>query len=213
MTLEQAMAEAPVVAILRGLPPEQAAEMGEALHAAGIRLVEVPLNSPDPLRSIRTLVDTLGDRAVVGAGTVLDVDSVARVADAGGRIIVAPNTDPVVIEAALARGLDPMPGFATPSDAFVALKAGAVYLKLFPASTYGVAHLKAVKEVLPASAILIPVGGVRPEQFADWWAAGARGFGMGGDLYKAGRSIAETAGRARAAVEAVKPLVGRAADG
>ena len=211
MTLEQAMAEAPVVAILRGLPPEQAAEMGEALYAAGIRIIEVPLNSPDPLRSIRTLADTLGDRAVVGAGTVLDAEAVARVADAGGRIIVSPNTDPAVIAAALARGLDPMPGFATPSDAFVALGAGAVYLKLFPASTYGVGHLKAVKEVLPASAILLPVGGVKPEVFAAWWDAGARGFGMGGDLYKAGRSIEETAARARAAIDAVRPLVAQPA--
>jgi 2-dehydro-3-deoxyphosphogalactonate aldolase len=213
MTLEQAMAEAPVVAILRGLPPDQAAEMGEALHAAGIRIIEVPLNSPEPLKSIARLAETLGDRVVVGAGTVLDAAAVARIADAGGRIIVAPNTNPEVIEAALAQGLDPMPGFATPTDAFVALKAGATWLKLFPASTIGPAHLKAVKEVLPASAVVLPVGGVTPEQFAEWWAAGARGFGMGGDLYKAGRSIEDTAARARAAVEAIKPLVRQVADG
>ena len=213
MTLEQAMAEAPVVAILRGLRPEEAAGMGEALHAVGVRIIEVPLNSPHPLDSIRTLVETLGDGAVVGAGTVLDTDDVARVAEAGGRIIVAPNTSPAVIAAAVARGLDPMPGFSTPTDAFTALDAGAVYLKLFPASTYGPGHLKAVKEVLPAAAVVLPVGGVRPGQFADWWAAGARGFGMGGDLYKPGRSIAETAERARAAIEAVRPLVRQAAGG
>jgi 2-dehydro-3-deoxyphosphogalactonate aldolase len=213
MTLEQAMAEAPVVAILRGLPPEQAAEMGEALHAVGIRIIEVPLNSPDPLRSIAALAETLGDGAVVGAGTVLDADSVARVADAGGRIIVSPNTDPEVIEAALAHGLDPMPGFATPTDAFTALKAGAVYLKLFPASTYGVGHLKAVKEVLPPTAILLPVGGVKPPDFAAWWDAGARGFGLGGDLYKAGRSVEAAAARALAAIDAVRPLVGAALQG
>jgi 2-dehydro-3-deoxyphosphogalactonate aldolase len=210
MTLEQAMAEAPVVAILRGLPPGQAAEMGEALHAAGIRIIEVPLNSPEPLESIAALAETLGDRAVVGAGTVLDAESVARVADAGGRIIVSPNTNPEVIAAALERGLDPMPGFLTPTDAFTALKAGAVYLKLFPASTCGPAHLKAVKEVLPASAILLPVGGVKPEDFELWWSVGARGFGLGGELYKAGRSIEDTAQRARAAIEAVRPLVRQA---
>jgi 2-dehydro-3-deoxyphosphogalactonate aldolase len=206
MILEQAMAEAPVVAILRGLRPEEAAEMGEALYAAGIRIIEVPLNSPDPLESIRILADTLGQRAIVGAGTVLDAHAVGRVADAGGRIIVSPNTDASVIHAAVARGLEPLPGFVTPSEAFQALGAGATYIKLFPASSLGVGHLKAVKEVLPASAIVLPVGGVRPQDFDGWWSAGARGFGMGGDLYKAGRSIDETAARARAAVEAIRPL-------
>ena len=213
MTLEQAMAETPVVAILRGLPPEQAAEMGEALHAVGIRIIEVPLNSPEPLKSIRALAETLGDRVVVGAGTVLDAEWVARIGDAGGRIIVAPNTNPEVIEAALAQGLDPMPGFATATEAFVALRAGANWLKLFPASSFGPAHLKAVKEVLPASAVVLPVGGVKPDDFEMWWSVGARGFGMGGDLYRAGRSIEDTAARARTAVEAIGPLVRQSADG
>jgi 2-dehydro-3-deoxyphosphogalactonate aldolase len=208
MNLQEAMAEAPVVAIIRGVRPDEAVEIGEALVSAGVKIIETPLNSPQPFDSIRRLVDAMGDRAVVGAGTVLTAEDVARVADAGGRIVVSPNTDAEVIAATVARGLDSMPGFASPSEAFAALKAGARILKLFPASTYGVGHLKAIREVLPAQAVLMPVGGVKPGQFAEWWAAGARGFGMGGDLYKAGRSPEDVHARALEAVAAIRPLVG-----
>jgi len=207
MNLQEAMAEAPVVAIIRGVRNEEAVEIGHALYEAGIRIIETPLNSPNPIESIRLLVEALGDRAVVGAGTVLDPADVKRIADVGGQIVVSPNTDPAVIEASLQAGLTPLPGFGSPTEAFTALKAGATHLKLFPASTYGLGHLKAVKEVLPPAAILMPVGGVKPEQFADWWAAGARGFGMGGDLYKAGRTPEDSAERARAAIAAIRPLV------
>ena len=207
MTLEQMMAETPVVAILRGLQPHEAAPMAEALYAAGIRIIEVPLNSPDPLASIATMAKVLSGRALVGAGTVVDARRVAAIADAGGRVIVAPNTDRAVIAEALDHRLTPMPGFATPSDAFEAIRAGARYLKLFPASSFGLSHLKAVKEVLPPDIVVLPVGGVTPSQFADWWAAGARGFGLGGGLYTAGRSVEETAARAAEAVAAIRPLV------
>lgn len=207
MNFQDAMAEAPVVAIIRGVRNEEAVEIGHALVEAGIRLIEVPLNSPNPIESIRLLIEALGDKAVIGAGTVLDTDNVARVADVGGQIIVSPNTDPEVIAESLKRGLIPLPGFGTPTEAFAALKAGATHLKLFPASSFGLGHFKAVKEVLPPTAVVMPVGGVKPEQFAEWWAAGARGFGMGGDLYKAGRSPQDTGERARAAIAAVRPLM------
>jgi 2-dehydro-3-deoxyphosphogalactonate aldolase len=207
MNFQEAMAQAPVVAIIRGVRNEEAVDIGHALVEAGVRLIETPLNSPNPIESIRLLVQALGDKAVVGAGTVLNTARVGEVADVGGQIIVSPNTDPEVIEASLRRGLIPLPGFGSPTEAFAALKAGAVNLKLFPASTYGLGHMKAIKEVLPAEAVLMPVGGVKPEQFAEWWAAGARGFGMGGDLYKAGRSPEDTHERARAAIAAIQPLI------
>jgi 2-dehydro-3-deoxyphosphogalactonate aldolase len=206
MTLEDALAECPVVAIVRGVRPDEVLEHAQALYEAGVRGVEVPLNSPDPIESIRRLAGAWGARMVVGGGTVLSADHVDAVAGAGGRIVVAPNTDADVIRRAVALGLDPVPGFATPSEAFAALRAGARRLKLFPAVIYGPAHLKQLKAVLPPEALVWAVGGVGPDSMAAWWAAGARAFGLGGEIYRAGQSVADTAAKAAAAVAATRTL-------
>jgi 2-dehydro-3-deoxyphosphogalactonate aldolase len=206
MTLDEALAECPVVAIVRGVRPDEVLDHAEVLFAAGVRGIEVPLNSPDPLESIRRLARAYGDRMVVGAGTVLGAERVEAVAEAGGRIIVAPNTDPEVIGRAVALGLDPAPGFATATEAFAALAAGARHLKLFPAVTYGPGHLKQLKAVLPPTAIVWAVGGVGPDAMQAWWTAGARAFGLGGEIYHAGQSLAETAEKAARVVAAARAL-------
>lgn len=205
MTLEDALAEVPVIAILRGVRPDEIDAHAEALHAAGVRVVEVPLNSPDPLASIARLAAWKG-RLVFGAGTVLSPERVDAVAEAGGEIIVSPNTDAAVIRRAVERGLPPLPGFATATEAFTAVGAGARHLKLFPASSMGSAHLKALKAVLPPEVQVHAVGGVGPAAFAEWRAAGAAGFGLGSEVYKLGQSPAETAAKARACVEAARTL-------
>lgn len=197
--------EAPLVAILRGVRPDEVAAIAEALHAAGVKLVEAPLNSPQPLESISALRAMQG-RMLWGAGTVYRVSDVDAVADAGGQFVVAPNTNPAVIRRALERGLVPLPGFATATEAFGALEAGAKHLKLFPASTYGAGHLKALTAVLPPEAVPIPVGGVGPGQMAEWWAAGARGFGLGSDIYKPGMNADDVHRRAVAAVAALSAV-------
>ncbi len=206
ITLQQAFAAAPIVAIIRGVRPDEVIAVAEALYEGGVRVVEVPMNSPQPLESIRRL-SAMAGRMVWGAGTVLDEETADAVADAGGQLVVSPNTDPRVIRRALERGLVPMPGFGSASEAFTAIAAGARYLKLFPASTYGPEHVKALKAVLPPDVVVQPVGGVGPGSMAEWWVAGARGFGLGSDLYKPGRAPAEVRDRARAAVEAVHPLM------
>jgi 2-dehydro-3-deoxyphosphogalactonate aldolase len=206
MTFEEAFAEMPLVAILRGVRPGEVVAIAEALHAAGVRLVEVPLNSPEPLDSIAAL-KTMEGRMIWGAGTVLRAGGVDAVVQAGGKLIVSPNTESAVIRRAIERGAIPMPGFATASEAFCALEAGARYLKLFPASTYGPGHIKGIKAVLPPEAVLLPVGGVGPSVMAEWWAAGARGFGLGGDLYTPGMTPEEVGKRATAAVAALRPLL------
>ena len=205
ISLQDAFAEVPIVAIIRGVRPDEVEGVAEALVSAGVRVIEVPLNSPEPLESLRRLA-RFADRAVHGAGTVLSPKAVDQVADAGGRVIVSPNTDPAVIARTLERGLVPMPGFGSASEAFQAYAAGARYLKLFPAATYGVGHVKALLDVLPKDAVVQPVGGVKPEQMADWWTAGARGFGMGGELFKPGFTPEEVHARALKAVEAVRRL-------
>ena len=206
MTLEEALAECPVVAIVRGIRPEEALDHAQALYVAGVRGIEVPLNSPDPLESIRLLVETFGDRMAVGAGTVLDIASVEAVAKAGGTIIVSPNTNPAVIRRSVELGLDPAPGFATATEAFAAIEAGARHLKMFPAVTYGPAHLKQLKAVLPKDAIVWAVGGAGPDNMAEWWAAGARAFGLGSEIYRAGQSLAETTAKAENVVSVVRTL-------
>lgn len=210
MTLEEAMKEIPIVAIIRGVKPDEVLDHVHAMKDAGIRIVEIPLNSPDPVVSIQRVVETFGHEMVCGAGTVLSVERVNAVAEVGGRIIVSPDTRHDVIHTALNRGLCPMPGFATATEAFQAYDAGARYLKLFPAATYGPGHVKALNAVLPGDAVLLAVGGAGPSNMAEWWAAGARGFGLGGDLYKPGQSPADTAQKAKAAVEACRALVGKA---
>lgn len=206
MTLEDALAACPVVAIIRGVTPAEAVAIGEALHQGGVRAVEVPLNSPEPLESIQRLAEAFAGRMAVGAGTVLTPGQVDAVREAGGRLIVAPNTSPPVIGRAVALGLDPAPGFSTPTEAFAAIEAGARHLKLFPAVSFGPAHLRQIMAVLPPRVRVWAVGGVGPAAMADWWQAGARAFGLGGELYRPGQSPAETLDKARAAVAAAALL-------
>ncbi len=205
---DRAMGELPLVAILRSIEPKDAVAIGEALVGEGFRLIEVPLNSPEPLESIRRLAKILAGRAVVGAGTVLKTGDVDGVADAGGTLIVMPHTDVEVISHAKARGLVAMPGFATPSEAFAGLRAGAVALKLFPAEANPPAVLKAMKAVLPKSVAVLPVGGIVPESLKAYVEAGAGGFGLGSALYKPGASAAEVAARAKAFVAAWRAIRG-----
>lgn len=206
LSLDDALAECPVMAIVRGVRPDEILDHAEALYAAGVRAVEAPLNSPDPIASIGKLAEAFGDRMAVGAGTVMTPAAVEDVARAGGRIIVSPNVSPAVIRRALELGLAPAPGFSTPTEAFAALEAGARHLKLFPAVSYGPAHVKQLSAVLPSQAVVWAVGGVGPAQMAEWWAAGARAFGIGGELYRPGQSPAETAEKARRVVAATRAL-------
>ena len=208
MRLDEALSEMPVVAILRGVRPDEVVAIAEALYAEGIRGVEVPLNSPSPYDSIARLAFELGSRMACGAGTVLTAQHVSEVGKAGGTIIVSPNTDPEVITQALSLGLDPAPGFATATEAFRAIAAGARHLKLFPAATYGPGHVKQLRAVLPPEITVWAVGGVGPSQMADWWSAGARAFGIGSDIYAPGRTASEVATRAREIVAAARMLVG-----
>jgi len=197
-------AACPLVAILRGLPPVDAEAVGEALVAAGFGLIEVPLNSPDPFTSIARLAARFGNEALIGAGTVLDPADVSRVADAGGGLIVSPNTDPRVIRAAKASGMAAAPGSFTPSECFAALEAGADALKLFPAEAAPPSVVKALRAVLPPDVPLIAVGGITPESMVGYRAAGADGFGLGSALYSPGMPAAEVAARARAFVTALE---------
>jgi len=194
--------ELPLVAILRGLAPGHAAEVGRTLFDAGFRLIEVPLNRPGAIEAMRIIRALAPEDALVGGGTMLTVADVDAVADAGGQIFVAPNCNPPVIAHAAARGLLCAPGVATPSEAFAALGAGAHILKLFPAEMIAPAGLKAMKSVLPEGTPLWPVGGVEPGQVAAWKVAGASGAGIGGALFAPGVALDELARRARAFVEA-----------
>ena len=188
---DAAFARCPLIAILRGVRPDTVEPIGDALVAAGFAIIEVPLNSPDPFDSIARLARRLTGRAVIGAGTVLRADDVARVSDAGGTLIIAPNMDPRVIAAAVERGHVALPGIATPTEAFAALEAGAAALKLFPAEAASPAVLNAMRAVLPQDTRVLPVGGVTPAGMAAWRAAGAAGFGLGSALYRPGMTAAE----------------------
>lgn len=191
-------AACPLVAIIRGVTPDTVEEIGEAILSGGIRIIEVPLNSPEPLESVRRLAARMGDRALVGAGTVLVAEQVGEVAHAGGRLIVSPNTDAAVIHATAKAGMVSAPGYFTPSEAFTALKAGAHALKLFPAEGASPAVVKGQRAVLPKDVPLLVVGGVTPDNMRPWLDAGANGFGLGSGLYKPGQSAEETAVKARA---------------
>ena len=176
----------PVIAILRGVRPAEVLGIGEALLAAGIRMMEVPLNSPEPLASIGLLADAFCSQALIGAGTVLAAAEVESVAAAGGRLVVCPHTDVAVIGRAVELGLDCLPGIMSPTEAFTAVFAGAAHLKLFPAASVGQAHLKSLREVLPRHSRIWAVGGTGAHDLALWLAAGAAGIGVGGALYKMG---------------------------
>jgi 2-dehydro-3-deoxyphosphogalactonate aldolase len=202
--LASALSECPLVAILRGITPAECEAVGAALIDSGFRIIEVPLNSPDPLDSIRILGDHFGERALIGAGTVLSPAAVDQVADAGGRLIVMPHSDPSVVAAAKARGLACLPGVATPTEAFAALAAGADGLKLFPAEALPPAVVKALRAVLPVSARLMPVGGVGEHNIAAYLEAGAAGFGIGSTLYKPGKSADDVRHDAKALVAAYR---------
>lgn len=206
---EQAFAALPLVAILRGIRPDEAVAVGSALVEAGFRLIEVPLNSPDPFASVAGLARAFGADVVVGAGTVLDPVDVGRLADAGGRLVVSPHADPEVIAAARRAGLPCLPGVATPTEGFAALRAGAAALKLFPAETLGPATLKAWRAVFPKATRFLPVGGIEPGTMAPWRAAGADGFGLGSALYKPGMAAAEVGRRGAAFAEAWRAGGGR----
>jgi 2-dehydro-3-deoxyphosphogalactonate aldolase len=192
-----------VVAILRGLTPDRASSVGAALRGTGIRILEVPLNSPEPYKSIEILAKESGADCLVGAGTVLSTEQVERTRAAGGRLVVSPNTNPEVIRAALASGMQVMPGFATASEAFTAVQAGARILKLFPAATYGPTHLRALREVLPAGTDIYPVGGIGAADVGPWLAAGAAGFGFGSELFKPVYTLEEITARAARVAEAL----------
>jgi 2-dehydro-3-deoxyphosphogalactonate aldolase len=181
-TLAQAMAQLPLIAILRGLTPAEAPAIGEALVSSGFAIIEVPLNSPEPLQSIATLTRQF-PQALIGAGTVLNAQQVKDVHAAGGRLVVAPNFNPAVVAQALALGMVVLPGVTTPTEAFAALDAGAHGLKLFPAEMITPATVKAMRAVLPKTAALMPVGGITPDNMAAYLAAGASGFGLGSALY------------------------------
>ena len=180
------MVRCPVIAILRGIKPVEAESIGEALEEAGVRIVEVPLNSPDPFQSIATLARVFGDRMLVGAGTLSDPVQVAQVADSGGKLIVTPHADLSIVRAAKDAELFAVPGFFNPTEAFALLKAGADAIKLFPAEVLGPPMLKALKAVLPKDTLVFPVGGINEESIPAWIAAGANGFGAGSSIYRPG---------------------------
>ncbi|TAN08698.1 MAG: 2-dehydro-3-deoxy-6-phosphogalactonate aldolase [Rhodanobacteraceae bacterium] len=188
----------PLVAILRGVEPNEVVAVGTALTDTGFHVIEVPLNSPSPLQSIERLVRAFGDRCTVGAGTVLNVADVRRVADAGGRLIVTPHTDLAIIETAKEMNLYCTPGTATPSEAFAALHAGADAIKVFPAEQITPKVLHAWRAVLPQGVNVLPVGGITPTGMAEYVRAGATGFGIGSALYKPDRSIGEIEAAAKA---------------
>lgn len=192
----------PLIAILRGITPPNSIAIAQSLLDAGITQIEVPLNSPDPLESISMLAQEFGDRALIGAGTVLSVAEVAAVKAAGGNLIVSPNCDVDVIRATKSNGMQSWPGVFTPTEAFAALKAGADGLKLFPGSMAGTAGLAAMRPILPKGTLVFAVGGAGPENFGDWIKASADGFGLGSAIYKPGMTAQDVATRATAIVEA-----------
>ncbi|GLQ48439.1 2-dehydro-3-deoxy-6-phosphogalactonate aldolase [Dyella lipolytica] len=194
----------PLVAILRGIRPEEVLDVGHTLYDAGFRVIEVPMNSPEPLDSIRQLSSSLGERCLIGAGTVLRSEHVAQIAAAGGRLIVMPHADVAIITAAKRAGMYCVPGVATPTEAFAAIHAGADAIKLFPAEQITPVVLKAWRAVIPRDLAILPVGGITPETMAPYIAAGASGFGLGSALYVPGRDTDDIRRRAHAFAQAWK---------
>lgn len=206
---ERAFAQMPLIAILRGLQPDRAEEVGLALMEAGFTVIEVPLNSPGPFDSIAKLSRICGERAVIGAGTVLSTADVEQVSIAGGALIISPNYNADVVASTVAAGLVSLPGVFTPTEAFAALQAGATAIKLFPAEASSPAALKAVRAVLPGRARILPVGGVTPDKLEAWHVAGAAGFGLGGALFQPDFTIEQIRDRAKAFVASWRTLTGR----
>ncbi len=204
-----ANAQLPLVAILRGITPDESVEIGRRLYEAGFRLIEVPLNSPEPFKSIAAIRQSLPDDVLVGAGTVLNVDQVRELKDSGGDLTVMPHADTAVIRVAKAAGMACTPGVATPTEAFAALAAGADALKIFPAELVTPAILKAIRVVLPKGTRLLPVGGITPDNMQPYVDAGATGFGLGSALYKPGMTADDVAAVARRFVVAWESLAGR----
>jgi 2-dehydro-3-deoxyphosphogalactonate aldolase len=200
--MREHLKELPLIAILRGITPAEAVPVGQALAELGFRVIEVPLNSPQPLHSIEALARALGDRCLIGAGTVMSAAQVEEVARAGGRLIVMPHADEQVIAAAKARALWCSPGIATPTEGFAALAAGADALKLFPAELLTPPVLKALRAVFPPEVLFLPVGGITPQNLAAYHTAGANGFGLGSALYRPGMPIEKLRANAQAFVEA-----------
>ncbi|MDK4198702.1 2-dehydro-3-deoxy-6-phosphogalactonate aldolase [Pseudomonas sp. HR1] len=196
--LDTYLKDLPLIAILRGVTPDEIVPVGRALYDAGFRVIEIPLNSPQPYESIRRLTAELGESCLIGAGTVLTEAQVAEVDAAGGRLIVSPNANLAVIRASKAAGLVSAPGVATPSEGFAALDAGADSLKLFPAEQLGPAVVKAWRAVFPKELALLPVGGITPDNMGPYVAAGANGFGLGSALYKPGLTAAQVSANAQA---------------
>ena len=194
----------PLVAILRGLEPERAIQVGEALVEAGFDIIEVPLNSPEPLVSIAALVEALGHRALIGAGTVLAEAEVDALTAIGAQLVVSPNCNPAVIRRSVEHGMVSLPGVLTPTEMFAAIEAGAIGLKLFPADMAGPAVIKAVRAVLPPAVPILAVGGISAANMGDYLAAGAAGFGIGGALFMPGKPLDAIAADARAIVAAYK---------
>jgi 2-dehydro-3-deoxyphosphogalactonate aldolase len=206
-TLDQALEAMPLVAILRGIGPEEAVEIAQRLVDEGITIVEVPLNSPEPYKSIKAIAQAVGGRALVGAGTVLTPEDVTRVMDAGGRLIVMPHSDPAVVRAAVREGLPVVPGVMTPTEAFAALANGASALKLFPGELISPKIIKALMAVLPKGTKVVPTGGVDAGNLADYWEAGVSGVGVGGALYKPGKAPDRVQADARALVTAIRRVL------
>ncbi len=202
MTIKDHLQRLPLVAILRGITADAAVPVGRALAEAGFSIIEVPLNSPNAVESIRLLVDALGERCLIGAGTVMSPEQVSAVAGVGGRLIVMPHSDPAVVRAAKAAGLACLPGVATPTEGFAALANGADGLKLFPAEQLGPVVVKAWRAVFPRQMPLMPVGGVTPDNMQSYVTAGADGFGLGSALYKPGHGPEQVATAAKAFVAA-----------
>ena len=204
MTSEASSGESALVAILRGVSPERVVEIGDVLYDAGIRIIEVPLNSPNPFASIGKLAACGRPDWTIGAGTVLNVDDVRRTHEVGGRLVVAPNFDAEVIRHALQLAMQVMPGIATATEAFHAIDAGARQLKLFPAVTYGPRHLQALRAVLPSDVRVIPVGGIERQDIPRWLGVGAAGFGFGSELFHPDYSLADIEQRARDLVQTLR---------
>ncbi|SQI36831.1 2-dehydro-3-deoxy-6-phosphogalactonate aldolase [Leminorella richardii] len=197
----------PLIAILRGITPDEAQLHVDALLEEGFDAIEIPLNSPDWQTSISQVVRTSGSRALIGAGTVLKPEQVDTLAEMGSRLVVTPNTNPAVIRRAVEKGMTVCAGCATATEAFIALEAGAQSLKIFPSSAFGTDYVKALKAVLPADVPVFAVGGVTPENLSQWLNAGCAGAGLGSDLYRAGQAVSRTREKARAFVSAYREAV------